>query len=287
MTVWTLMRATQALELLPDRRRHELVTRIRLKQDELLHWEDISRKMRVCFHDDGILSQFEDYERLEEFDWEGFRAMHGDIARLDRILEAEGDSPNRYKASKQADVLMLFYLFSQDEVRDLLHRLGHAWDTDMTTRTIDYYVRRTSHGSTLSAVVHSWVLARLDRARSFDLFRRALESDVRDIQGGTTQEGIHLGAMAGTVDMVQRGYTGLRPRGDVLWFDPVLPDEFDRLQFTIRYRRAWDVLFDIDHERIRITTPAGSTIRVGYNGSVTEIPSGTTTDIALSDAGEG
>ena len=285
MTVWTLMRAMQALELLPDRRRHELVTRIRLKQDELLRWEDISRKMRVCFHDDGILSQFEDYERLEEFDWEGFRAMHGDIARLDRILEAEGDSPNRYKASKQADVLMLFYLFSQDEVRGLLHRLGHPWDADMAARTIDYYFRRTSHGSTLSAVVHSWVLARLDRARSFDLFRRALESDVRDIQGGTTQEGIHLGAMAGTVDMVQRGYTGLRPRGDVLWFDPVLPDEFDRLQFTIRYRRAWDVLFDIDHERIRVTTPAGSTIRVGYNGSVTEVPSGTTADIALTDAG--
>ncbi len=32
------------------------------------------------------------------------------IERLDRILKAEGDSPNKYKVSKQADVLMLFYL---------------------------------------------------------------------------------------------------------------------------------------------------------------------------------
>ena len=63
-----------------------------------------------------ILSQFEGYERLEEFPWPDYLARYGDISRLDRILEAEGDSPNRYKLSKQADVLMLFYLLSADEL---------------------------------------------------------------------------------------------------------------------------------------------------------------------------
>ena len=33
-------------------------------------WEDISRRMFVPFHDDGIISQFEGYEELEELDWE-------------------------------------------------------------------------------------------------------------------------------------------------------------------------------------------------------------------------
>lgn len=37
---------------------------------------------------------------------EGYREKYGDIQRLDRIIEAEGDTPNRYKVSKQADVLM-------------------------------------------------------------------------------------------------------------------------------------------------------------------------------------
>ena len=284
MTVWTLLRAIDVLELLPHRRRRELVTRLRLQQDEILGWEDISRKMRICFHDDGIISQFEGYERLEEFDWDGFRAEHGDISRLDRILEAEGDNPNRYKASKQADVLMLFYLFTDAELRDLLHRLGYDCDAELIARNIDYYLRRTSHGSTLSAVVHAWVLARRDRRRSFELFHRALESDVSDIQGGTTPEGIHLGAMAGTVDMVQRGYTGLQPRGDVLWLDPVLPDEFRRLEFTVRYRAAWDVRFDIDRESITVSTPVGSAIKVGYDGRVVEVPPGSSTRIALSAA---
>ena len=33
-------------------------------------------------------------------------------------------------------------------------------------------------------------------------FAEALQSDVCDIQHGTTAEGVHLGAMAGTVDLV-------------------------------------------------------------------------------------
>jgi trehalose/maltose hydrolase-like predicted phosphorylase len=77
------------------------------------------------------------------------------------------------------------------------------------------YTARTSHGSTLGGVVHAWVLARLDRGRTWEFFRRALESDIADIQGGSTPEGIHLGAMAGTVDLLRRCYSGLEVRGGV------------------------------------------------------------------------
>ena len=86
--------------------------------------------MCVPFHDDGIISQFEGYEQLAELDWDAYRARYGDIRRLDRILEAEGDTANRYKVSKQADVLMLFYLLSADELRELLERLGYRLDRD-------------------------------------------------------------------------------------------------------------------------------------------------------------
>ena len=55
------------------------------------------------------------------FDWEGYRERYGNIGRLDRLLEAEGDSTNRYKLAKQADVLMLLFLLSRGELRELLH----------------------------------------------------------------------------------------------------------------------------------------------------------------------
>ncbi len=45
-----------------------------------------------------MISQFEGYEQLEELDWASYRGRYGDIRRLDRILEAEGDDPNRYQA---------------------------------------------------------------------------------------------------------------------------------------------------------------------------------------------
>jgi len=56
-------------------------------------------------------------------------------------------------------------------------------------KNIAYYVKRTSHVSTLSRVVHSGVLMRSDPHGSWVLFQKALESDVADVQGGTTLEG--------------------------------------------------------------------------------------------------
>ena len=46
-----------------------------IRDEELERWRDISQKMTVVFHADGVLSQFEGYEQLREFDWEGYRAQ--------------------------------------------------------------------------------------------------------------------------------------------------------------------------------------------------------------------
>lgn len=237
MAVWCLERALRLFEILPGERCRELCDGLRLSDAERERWEDISRRMFVPFHGDGIISQFEGYEHLDEFDWEAYRRRYGNIMRLDLILEAEGDTPNRYKISKQADVLMLFYLFSTEALADIFARLGYRFDGSMIPKNIDYYLQRTSHGSTLSGIVHAWVLARSRRGRSWALFKQALESDIGDIQDGTTAEGIHLGAMAGTVDLLQRCYTGLELCGDELLFNPVLPEELSRLSFRLRYRR--------------------------------------------------
>lgn len=236
MAAWVLCRALDVLDLLPDIRRAELASRLHLSADEIARWDDVSRRMHVPFHDHDIISQFEGYERLEELDWERYRTRYGNIQRLDLILEAEGDSANRYKVSKQADVLMLLYVFSADELRDLLARLGYALERETIPRNVDYYDRRSSHGSTLSRVVHAWVLARSDRQRAMTYFAEALQSDVSDIQQGTTAEGVHLGAMAGTVDLVQRVSTGIEITGDALRFNPELPEALGRLDMRIRYR---------------------------------------------------
>ena len=285
MTAWLMCRAADTIDALPEHLRKELKDELRVTEEELGRWEDLSRKIFVPFHD-GVISQFEGYEDLEELDWQSYRNRYGDIGRLDRILEAEGDTPNRYRLSKQADVLMLFYLLSPEELTELFDRLGYPFDPERDVpRNVEYYLARTSDGSTLSGVVHSWVLARLDRARSWDRLSASLESDVADIQGGTTREGIHLGAMAGTVDIVQRAYTGLVVRGDCLWFDPALPEELVRLDTELHYR-GHRVQIELSPAVLRLTTRPGSAapIRVGFRNVVVELRPGTVTEWPLDHA---
>jgi alpha,alpha-trehalase len=276
MTVWVVSRALEILGLLPDQQAQELQAHLRLTTNDLDRWNDIARKMRVCFQGDGVIEQFEGYERLEELDWLDYQERYGDIQRLDRILEAEGDSTNRYKVSKQADVLMILYLLSATEIREIFHRLGYPFDPDEDMRAnVEYYLARTSHGSTLSWVVHSWVLARLDRRRSWELFLQALRSDIADIQGGTTHEGIHLGAMAGTVDLIQRCYGGVEARGDVLWFDPALPEELPDLRFLLHYRgHRVDVVIARDRLQVLVLPALAPPIRVGFGSEVVELGGG-------------
>ena len=242
MAVWVIVRALDALDALPLRDRLDLMETLGIRGRELDHWDEVSRGIYVPFHAEpgaagpSIISQFEGYADLLELDWKGLRERYGNIQRLDRILEAENDSVNRYKASKQADVLMLFYLLSADELRDLFARMGYRFTPEQIPATVDYYVNRTSHGSTLSGVVHAWVLARGNRDRAMRYFQQVLMSDVLDIQGGTTAEGIHIAAMAGSVDLLQRCFTGLEIRADRLILNPMWPESLGALRMPIYYR---------------------------------------------------
>ena len=260
---WMLRHSARLVREL-DSRDDPLSEWLDIFEDELDHWEHISQRLRVSFHEDGIISQFEGYGDLLEFDWEGYRAKYGNIGRLDLILQAEGDATNRYKLSKQADVLMLCYLFSSQELIGTLEHMGYELTMEDFGRTIEYYLARSSHGSTLSRVVHGWVAARFDRAGSWNLFKEALEADLSDTQGGTTREGIHLGAMAGTVDMAIRCYGGVETRADALWLHPLLPDEIPELTFRMRYRNQ-PILVRINHHHVTLNLSQGSAEPIDVN----------------------
>ncbi|MGH3988299.1 MAG: glycosyl hydrolase family 65 protein, partial [Pseudonocardiaceae bacterium] len=253
MVVWTLRRALACIALLPDRRRSELLSLLGIRREDVERWEHMTRKMRLCWVAANVLAQFEGFERLRPFPWTEYVERYGDITRLDRILEAEGDSPNNYQLAKQADVLMLFYLLSADELADLLHRLGYQYTPRLIPSTVDFYRRCTSHGSTLSKVVHAWVMARSDRPAAWQFFLDALEADVAGHLGGTTGEGIHLGAMAGTLDLLQRAFTGLETRGEVLHLEPSLPDELASMSFRLHYRHHHGLEVYVDHDRVIIS----------------------------------
>ncbi len=276
MVAWLCDVAQQVLSLLPGTRADALHAKLTLGDEELRTWADMSRRMFVPFHGDGIISQFEGYEDLKELDWDAYRAKYGNIQRLDRILRAEGDDPNRYKLTKQADTVMLFFLFSPDELRRLFERLGYDYGPDTAGKNIAYYDQRTSHGSTLSFVAHAGVLARLDPESSWERFLVAVESDVEDVQGGTTKEGIHMGVMSGTLDLVQRSYAGTEIRDGVLYFEPRLPPHLEGLSFAMQFRGT-PILVTLADGRLTLAAHREGVprpIRVGVGDEVRELCAG-------------
>ncbi len=275
MVAWIATIAPQVLDLLPTSRCAALRARLDVTDEELRTWEDMSRRMYVPFHDD-VISQFEGYAALEELDWDHYRATYPNIQRLDRILKAEGKDPNRFKVAKQADAVMLFFLFGHDELRALFERLGYSYDSDLARRTIDYYDRRTSHGSTLSFVTYAGVLAGLDPPSSWDRFMAALESDVSDVQGETTKEGIHMGVMSGTLDLLQRSYVGSSITDDVLRFEPRLLNRLDGVAFSMRFRGT-SLQVSIEGDELTVlaqTEGFRGPMRVGVGDEVRELDPG-------------
>jgi trehalose/maltose hydrolase-like predicted phosphorylase len=62
--------------------------------------------------------------------------------------------------------------------------------------------------------------------------------------------------MAGTLDLVQRGLTGLETRGGALRFDPVPLPELSEYGLAIRYRGHRGVHLHLSAGRLMVSVPA-------------------------------
>ena len=236
MAVWVLQHAPRILEQLPSARRQALQQTLGLDEAELTHWNEVSHRMRIVFQDDGHLSQFVGYERLKEFDLDAFRKQHGS-QRLDRVLEAQHDTVNRYQVTKQADTALLLYLFTPTELNALFERLGYSVDQPVYHNVIDEQLARTAHASTLSRIVYAGALLRVGDHRAHTLFEEAQRVDLKRQDEGT-DEGIHLGAMGGTLAMLQHHYLGLRVQAEYLEVDPDLPPFIGQVRMSVIFRGA-------------------------------------------------
>jgi trehalose/maltose hydrolase-like predicted phosphorylase len=269
MASWCLRISLDMLESIEIERKKEILNILKLSDEDLELWSGMSKKIYLPVLDNGIISQFEGFEELLDLDWAEYRKKYGNIQRIDRILEAEGDSSNRYKLNKQADMLMLFYLFSPKELAAGFEWLNYPFEFSAIQKNIEYHLSLSTNGSSLSRIVHSWVLSRYDIENSWLWFQKALESDVNDVQGGTTAEGIHLGAMAGTVDLVQRCFTGFEVENNVLWIHPHMPKEIQRLEFSIRYKgESLFFKFTPENFYVRVQSGCVSNIKIGFEGRI-------------------
>jgi trehalose/maltose hydrolase-like predicted phosphorylase len=232
---WTLDRAQLVLTLLSEPDADALRQRLALEPNEPEHWQAVAEGLYLPFVDDQLLSQFEGFDRLEAPPQEW---LHGNRPRLDWMLEARHDSCDRYQLTKQADVLMAYYLLPRQTLQRLLSRLGYPHDTASTRRTVAYHLARITHESRLSKVVCAGALADIDREASWWYFQQSLETDLGSPGNGGTQEGVHLGAMCGSLDVLQRHYLGVRLELDGLHVFPSPPPGLQQVRLSLVFRQA-------------------------------------------------
>lgn len=176
----------------------------------------------------GVILQCDGFEALEEpqFDrfWKDRSRAFGTFVSQERNY--------RSKSLKQADVLMLPYLFPKH------------FDKEQILENYEYYIPYTTHDSSLSSIVHSIICSRIDRKQeAYDLFRQALCVDLDEKKGGAA-EGIHIANCGGICQAVLFGFAGMEfaYEQEELAFHPNLPKHWKSVAFSVVWhKKRYDV----------------------------------------------
>lgn len=262
MVVWLLETLHELFATLTPETQKRLLEKTHFTQEDWDKADLLQHHLRLEINPEGVIAQFEGYFNLKELDFKAYKEKYGNIYRMDRILAAEGKSADSYQVAKQADSLMIFYNLPKEKVDEILRDLNYNLPKDYVKKNLDYYLARTTHGSTLSRIVHAQLAELADEKQlAFQLYQEALASDYHDIQGGTTAEGIHAGVMGATLWSTLSTFAGLDLTGKIPVLTPNLPKEWQRLEFKFEFLQV-QFSVTIDQESTRVLSNRQGRIKI-------------------------
>jgi trehalose/maltose hydrolase-like predicted phosphorylase len=187
---------------------------------------------------DGVLVlQCEEFMRLAEPAFERFW--------LDRskayATQVSQEWLYRSKCLKQADVLMLMLLFSDEFSEPEILR---AWD---------YYLPYTTHDSSLSAGAHAILACRLGKKEEAWKFWQKSSLNDLDFEHGGAAEGVHIAGAGVNWQMAIFGFAGLTPvmNSSTFHLRPQLPNRWTRLAFPVIWQNN-PLFVDLYDDRVMI-----------------------------------
>ncbi len=193
------------------------------------------------------VSRLEDKDRLisEDVDPEGRTVFSetdtvGGISRDYNLKQI-----NQIQVSKQADVLVLFFL------------LEDLFPAEVKRATWEYYSARTLHDSSLSLCTHAVLAADMkEKDLAYDMFEKSIMIDLGPVMT-TSDAGIHAASFGGIWQGVVYGFGGLRMLGGKLRIDPILPDAWEGLSYTLWWK-GQKLEVDITHDSVIVTNLTGT-----------------------------
>ncbi|MFA5815017.1 MAG: family 65 glycosyl hydrolase domain-containing protein [Bacteroidales bacterium] len=150
---------------------------------------------------------------------------------------------------KQADVLQGLYLFEDH------------FSPDIIRRNFNFYEPRTVHESSLSPCVHAILASKLGYIdTAHQLYLRTSRLDLDDYNH-EVHEGCHITSMAGTWLAIVEGFGGMRVIDNQLHFNPLLPQGWTSLSFTVHFRGHLLAII-IDKRSIRVIDQGDSAMEL-------------------------
>jgi trehalose/maltose hydrolase-like predicted phosphorylase len=185
------------------------------------YFKDMSSKFKILYDlDNKLFIQDETFDKLEEVNIQNLKMNNNASYKYINF-----DKLQRMKVLKQADILLLMELFSED------------FTLEQKIKAFDYYEPLTMHDSTLSYCTHGQSACKIDRKEKISEYMyKSLFLDLKDIMNNTGNEGLHLAAIGGSWQMFIFGIAGLYIENESLKLNPRLPKEITKLSFNICYQ---------------------------------------------------
>ncbi|TJY42652.1 glycoside hydrolase family 65 protein [Cohnella pontilimi] len=241
MAHWNLLTAIRCHEelLQADKEQWEkIIERIGLAESPN-HWAEKAARIYLPQprQIDEVIPQDDTYLQLKTIDLSKYRNQ----AQVGLILDDYNmDQVSQMQVSKQADLLVLFYL------------LENQFPKRVKQANWNYFEPLTVHDSSLSLSTHCVLACDVgDRELAYRMFEQAARIDL-GTNMKSSDEGIHTASIGGIWKSVVLGFGGVRSLDGKLRIDPCLPAAWETLEFPI-YWQGDKLSVRIDKNVLQIT----------------------------------
>lgn len=259
MAHWNMEKAMEYYELLKAEK-PEIFARLNDKLGLEVAYEDWKVGCEKIYlptpTKENILPQDDRYLSCRDIDLSKYKAQEhvGGITR-DYNLE----QINEIQVSKQADVLVLFFL------------LENIFPQEVKKASWKHYEARTLHDSSLSLSTHSVLACDMgEKDMAYDLFKKAAAIDLGPFMG-SSNAGIHAASFGGVWECVVYGFGGVRMLGGKLRINPSLPDSWTKLSYTIIWK-GQKLSVEVTKDYVEVKNITGTKkVEVEINGEIREL----------------
>ena len=203
-------------------------------------------------NDEMIIPQDDTFLTKPEIDLTPYKQKQGSQAIL---LDYSRQEVNEMQILKQADLVMLLYLFPD------------LFSNEVVMKNLFYYENHTIHDSSLSKAIHAIVAARCnDDEAAYRFFQEACLIDLGP-NPHSSDEGLHAASLGAIWLAAMFGFANLKIGLDRLALNPKLPKNWTELKFPLSYQGR-TLEFKLTKQVCEITKLSGPELEITINGDV-------------------